>query len=58
MFYASRMPNIIIFFKAQKAEHIFRSSSDDVLTFLKTKRNPLYIRNQPVPSSKLFPPRL
>ena len=29
-----------------------------VFNLLKTKRNPLYIRNQTVPRSKLLPPRL
>jgi len=29
-----------------------------VINLLKTKRNLLYIKNQPVPRSKLFPPRL
>ena len=27
-----------------------------IFNLLKTKRNPLYIRNQPVPRSKHFPP--
>ena len=33
-------------------------SEDQYLNLLKTKRNLLYIRNQSVPRSKHFPPRL
>ena len=47
------------FQNCKKEKYCLQSSYSNIkINFLKTKRNLLYIRNQFVPRSKHFPPRL